>query len=82
MALLESFAQSGKGGSFLTMATTHHGELKTLKYSDSRFENASVEFSEEKLRPTYKLLWGIPGESLSQLVSCRFNILEFRVFGL
>jgi hypothetical protein len=32
MALLESFAQNGAGGSFLTMATTHHGELKTLKY--------------------------------------------------
>lgn len=32
MALLESFAESGLGGSFLTMATTHHGELKTLKY--------------------------------------------------
>jgi dsDNA-specific endonuclease/ATPase MutS2 len=71
MALLESFAQNGAGGSFLTMATTHHGELKTLKYSDSRFENASVEFDEEKLRPTYRLLWGIPGEL------CLFNYTQF-----
>ncbi len=39
MALLESFAQNGAGGSFLTMATTHHGELKTLKY---RLYNNSV----------------------------------------
>lgn len=74
MALLESFAQSGKGGSFLTMATTHHGELKTLKYSDPRFENASVEFSEEKLRPTYKLLWGIPGRSNALNIAERLGI--------
>lgn len=76
MALLESFAQSGKGGSYLTMATTHHGELKTLKYSDSRFENASVEFNEEKLRPTYKLLWGIPGSFTHQLVSLKLQYLD------
>ncbi|CAM6091460.1 unnamed protein product [Calypogeia fissa] len=60
MALLEFFAA---GGSLLTLATTHHGELKTLKYSDHRFENACVEFDEENLAPTYKLLWGIPGRS-------------------
>lgn len=32
MALLESFAENATGGSLLTLATTHHGELKTLKY--------------------------------------------------
>ncbi|CAM6048098.1 unnamed protein product [Sphagnum compactum] len=74
MALLESFAQNGAGGSFLTMATTHHGELKTLKYSDSRFENASVEFDEEKLRPTYRLLWGIPGRSNALNIAERLGL--------
>jgi hypothetical protein len=62
MALLQSFAERKPGGSLLTMATTHHGELKTLKYSDPRFENACVEFDEERLAPTFRLLWGIPGE--------------------
>ncbi|KAJ1294891.1 hypothetical protein BS78_01G180700 [Paspalum vaginatum] len=60
MSLLESFAEAG---SFLTLATTHHGELKTLKYSNNSFENACVEFDEENLKPTFKILWGIPGRS-------------------
>ncbi|KAL0923700.1 hypothetical protein M5K25_007767 [Dendrobium thyrsiflorum] len=60
MSLLESFAESG---SFLTIATTHHGELKTLKYSNHVFENACVEFDEDSLQPTYRILWGIPGRS-------------------
>ncbi|PUZ38333.1 hypothetical protein GQ55_9G188100 [Panicum hallii var. hallii] len=60
MSLLESFAEVG---SFLTLATTHHGELKTLKYSNNSFENACVEFDEENLKPTFKILWGIPGRS-------------------
>ncbi|KAK3153021.1 hypothetical protein QOZ80_2BG0166620 [Eleusine coracana subsp. coracana] len=60
MSLLESFAEAG---SFLTLATTHHGELKTLKYSNDVFENACVEFDEENLKPTFKILWGIPGRS-------------------
>lgn len=60
MSLLESFAQSG---TLLTIATTHHGELKTLKYSNHSFENACMEFDEMKLKPTYRILWGIPGRS-------------------
>ncbi|OVA16083.1 DNA mismatch repair protein MutS [Macleaya cordata] len=60
MSLLESFAEAG---AFLTIATTHHGELKTLKYSNDAFENACMEFDEVNLKPTYKILWGIPGRS-------------------
>ncbi|XAR52128.1 hypothetical protein NMG60_11020037 [Bertholletia excelsa] len=60
MSLLESLAESGP---LLTMATTHHGELKTLKYRNKAIENACMEFDEEKLRPTYQILWGIPGRS-------------------
>ncbi|TKY56408.1 Endonuclease MutS2 [Spatholobus suberectus] len=60
MSLLESFAQDS---CLLTMATTHHGELKTLKYSNDAFENACMEFDEVNLKPTYKVLWGVPGRS-------------------
>ncbi|KAL8240789.1 hypothetical protein R6Q59_014144 [Mikania micrantha] len=60
MSLLECFAEAG---ALLTMATTHHGELKTLKYSNNAFENACMEFDEVNLKPTYRVLWGIPGRS-------------------
>uniref|UniRef100_A0A0E0EZS2 DNA mismatch repair proteins mutS family domain-containing protein n=1 Tax=Oryza meridionalis TaxID=40149 RepID=A0A0E0EZS2_9ORYZ len=56
MSLLESFAEDG---SFLTLATTHHGELKT----NDLFENACMEFDEDNLKPTFRILWGIPGRS-------------------
>ncbi|KZV43123.1 hypothetical protein F511_04515 [Dorcoceras hygrometricum] len=60
MSLLESFADCG---ALLTIATTHHGELKTLKYSNDAFENACMEFDEVNLKPTYRILWGVPGRS-------------------
>ncbi|XP_057951372.1 uncharacterized protein LOC131146093 isoform X2 [Malania oleifera] len=60
MSLLESFSQAG---ALLTVATTHHGELKTLKYCNGAFENACMEFDEVKLKPTYRILWGVPGRS-------------------
>lgn len=63
----------------LTFATTHHGELKALKYdkkSGHVFENASVEFDEETLAPTFKLVWGIPGKSNALAIASRLGLTD------
>ena len=60
----------------LTLATTHHGELKALKYEHEGgvFENAAVEFDEVELAPTYRLLWGVPGRSRALQIAERFGM--------
>jgi DNA mismatch repair protein MutS2 len=72
IALLRSLASSAQ----LTLASTHYGELKALKYQDERFENASVEFDEITLAPTYRLLWGIPGRSNALAIAKRLGLRE------
>jgi DNA mismatch repair protein MutS2 len=70
IALLQYLADRA----MLTIATTHYGELKALKYQDSRFENASVEFDDVSLSPTYRLLWGIPGRSNALSIAQRLGL--------
>ncbi|NEQ51035.1 MAG: endonuclease MutS2 [Leptolyngbya sp. SIO3F4] len=70
IALLQHLANHTR----LTVATTHFGELKALKYQDERFENASVEFDDVSLSPTYRLLWGIPGRSNALSIARRLGL--------
>ena len=56
----------------LNVVTTHYGELKALEYTNNYFKNASVEFNTETLKPSYKLLIGIPG--LSNAISIASNL--------
>jgi len=70
IALLQYLADHSR----LTVATTHYGELKALKYQDERFENASVEFDDVSLSPTYRLLWGIPGRSNALTIARRLGL--------
>lgn len=58
----------------LSIATTHFGELKALKYQNPKFENASVEFDDASLAPTYHLLWGIPGRSNALAIAGRLGL--------
>jgi len=73
-ALARSLLQHLADRTQLTIATTHFGELKALKYQDPRFENASVEFDDQSLSPTYRLLWGIPGRSNALTIALRLGL--------
>ncbi len=54
--------------------TTHLGELKTLKYTNSYFENATVLFDIDTLKPTYKLIFGISGTSNAIDISSQLGL--------
>ena len=64
----------------ITLCSTHYSELKTFAMSKENILNASTEFNVKTLKPTYKLIMGIPGKSnafaISQKLGLNSEILE------
>jgi len=72
VALLDEFRERG----CLTLATTHHDRLKTYASTTPGVLNAAVEFDEVNLRPTYRLMVGVPGGSSGIDIARRLGLPE------
>ena len=65
----------GELGAF-SLISTHFSELKSLPFNNKNFQNASVDFDVETLKPTYKLRIGVPGSSNAIAIAKNFGISD------
>ncbi|HBO69117.1 MAG TPA: hypothetical protein DD658_02820 [Deltaproteobacteria bacterium] len=68
-AIARGFLETLADREVRVLATTHFEELKGIAFEDPRFENGSMEFDTEQLRPTYRLRLGVPGRSMAMEIA-------------